>query len=134
MLNVSNNTFNEAYQSATTQSDQYVGRRFVMKAFIILRLDFFFSLHDYHNRRGSLDLHMFDVPKLLSTSCQLQEQMRQITREHQVDLNGDIGVRKDQYDDKQWIRKRIHELESELDYLKSQQRTNFPLKNSSNRC
>ena len=77
---------------------------------------------------------MFDVPKLLSTSCQLQEQMRQITREHQVGLNGDIGVRKDQYDDKQWIRKRIHELESELDYLKSRQRTNFPSRNSSNRC
>lgn len=106
------------------------------KSIYYFRIDFFyiFSLHDYDNRRDSLDLHMFNVPKLLSTSCRLQEQMREITREHQVGVNGDIGVRKDQYDDKQWIRNRIHELESELDRLKSQQRTHFSSKNSSNRC
>ena len=123
VLNVSNDIYNEAYQLHSSESSRYVGQRLVVPlTFFFDHFHSFFSLHNYHNRRDSLDLHVFNVPKLLSTTYQLQEQMRQITREHQVNLNGVIGMRTDPYNDQQLIRKRINELESELTYLKSRLR------------
>jgi hypothetical protein len=35
-------------------------------------------------------------------------------------LNGDIRLKKENFDEKQFIRQRIHELEYELNHLKSQ--------------
>ena len=84
----------------------------------------FFSLHNHWNGRDSLDLHVFNVPKLLSSSCQLPEQLRQITREHQGGSNGKTNLKNEISTEKQLIYKRIKELESELSHLKSQLRSN----------
>lgn len=90
----------------------------------------FSSLHNYWNGRDSLDLHVFNVPKLLSSSYQLKEQMQQITREHQAGLNGKIRINNEAPSEKHLILKRIKELEVELTHLKSQLRTN----SISNKC
>ncbi len=99
----------------------------LFKLFFYLFNHFFCRLHNYSNRSDSLDLHVFNVPKLLSTTCQLKDQMNQINEQHSPLLasNGDIRWRKEHSDEKQTIRKRINELECELNYLKSQLKTNF---------
>jgi hypothetical protein len=84
----------------------------------------FSSLHNHWNGRDSIDLHVFNVPKLLNSSYQLQEQMRHVTREHPIGLNGKINIKNDTPSEKQLIQKRINELESELNHLKSQLRPN----------
>jgi hypothetical protein len=85
---------------------------------------FFFSrLHNYSNRTDSLDLNVFNVPKLLTTTCQLKEQISQ--QNPLLTPNGDIQLKYENSDSKQSIRKRITELECELNYLKSQLKTNF---------
>ena len=121
VLNVSNDIYNEAYRLPSNHSCQYVGQRFVPVLFV-----FFYcvalspSLHNHWNERDSLDFNVCDAPKRLNTTCQSQEQMRQITGEHQIGSNGGIGKKKEEPKDKQLIRKRISELESELNYLRTQ--------------
>lgn len=87
-----------------------------------------FSLHNYSTRRDSLDLHVINVPKLLNTSYQLKEQMKNLHEQNREDIflssNGDLRSKKDNYDEKQLIRQRIYELEYELNQLKSQLMTN----------
>jgi len=53
------------------------------------------SLHNYSTRRDSLDFRVVDIPKLLTKTCQYHDD------------------RPDQ------LRMRIHQLESELNFLKS---------------
>lgn len=53
------------------------------------------SLHNYSTRQDSLDFNVVNIPKLLTKTCQY-------------------------HDDKaDQLRMRIHQLESELDFLKS---------------
>lgn len=95
--------------------------------FLYIESSFFFSrLHNYSNRKDSLDLNVFNVPKLLSTTYQLKEQMNQITQQSSLlTPNGDIQLKNEHFDRKQSIRKRIIELECELNYLKSRLKTNI---------
>jgi len=79
-----------------------------------------------------LDLNVVNVPKLLNTTYQLQEQMNEINKQQMTLLppNGDLRPKKENYNEKQFIRKRINELEYELNLLKSQLRTISTSKNS----
>jgi hypothetical protein len=85
------------------------------------------SLHNYSTRCDSLDLNVVDVPKLLTTTYQLKEQLNTINEQQQeiplLPLNGGARVNKDNGSEKRLIRKRIHELEHELTRLKSQLKT-----------
>ncbi len=75
---------------------------------------------------------MVNVPKLLNTTYQLQEQMNEINKQQMTLLppNGDLRPKKENCNEKQFIRKRINELEYELNYLKSQLITSSTLNNS----
>jgi hypothetical protein len=79
-----------------------------------------------------LDLNVVNVPKLLNTTYQLQEQMNEINKQQMSLLppNGDLRPKKENYNEKQFIRKRINELEYELNLLKSQLKTTSTSKNS----
>ena len=88
-----------------------------------------FSLHNYSTRCDSLDLHVVNVPKLITTTYQLKEQMSTINEQREqrqislLPLNGDIRNKRDSSIEKRFIQKRINELEYELKRLKSQLRT-----------
>ncbi len=79
-----------------------------------------------------MDLNVVNVPKLLNTTYQLQEQMNEINKQQMSLLppNGDLRPKKENYNEKQFIRKRINELEYELNLLKSQLKTTSTSKNS----
>ncbi|CAF4002101.1 unnamed protein product, partial [Rotaria sp. Silwood1] len=89
-------------------------------------------LHNYSTRSDSLDLRVVDVPKLLCTTYQLKEQMNKLNeqrqqQQQQVPLlppNGNLlfTIIKKEYDEEeqQLIRRRIDELEKELNQLKLQ--------------
>jgi hypothetical protein len=75
---------------------------------------------------------VINVPKLLKTTYELRERMNRINEQQQDSLflppNGDIRLKKENYDEKQLIQKRIHQLEYELNHLKSQLITISPSK------
>lgn len=109
-----------------------IGERFVKITFRFCSKDSFSlyrytRLHNYSTRRDSVDLHVVNVPKLLSTTHELQERIRrineqQLSQSEQIlysSPNGDIQVKKETYE-KAILRKRIRELEQELIQLKSQ--------------
>ena len=94
-------------------------------------MNFFFSflirLHNYSTRSDSLDLRVVDVPKLISTTYQLKEQINKILDEQTnnplLPANGDIlsaAKEKERSEEQQTIRCRIDELELELNRLKTQ--------------
>ncbi|CAF1117625.1 unnamed protein product [Rotaria sordida] len=116
ILNASNDVYNKAYPSQSNDSFTTVGER----------------LHNYTTRRDSLDLHVINVPKLLTTTYQLKEKIKKINEQQQqqqeqqqqqqmsfISPNGGLRLKKENYE-KLLIRKRIKELEQELKHLKSQ--------------
>ncbi|CAF0746785.1 unnamed protein product [Rotaria sp. Silwood1] len=116
VLNASDDIYTEAYRSSKLHSSRCVGER----------------LHNYSTRSDSLDLRVVDVPKLLCTTYQLKEQMNKLNeqrqqQQQQVPLlppNGNLlfTIIKKEYDEEeqQLIRRRIDELEKELNQLKLQ--------------
>ncbi|CAF1181412.1 unnamed protein product [Adineta ricciae] len=113
VLNVTDDVYNKAYSSFKHDSLKFVGER----------------LHNYSTRCDSLDLHVVNVPKLITTTYQLKEQMNTINEQREqrqislLPLNGDIRNKRDSSIEKRFIQKRINELEYELKRLKSQLRT-----------
>lgn len=82
------------------------------------------SLHNYSTRRDSLDLRVVNVPQLLCTTYQLKEQIHRIHEEHQqgyplLPANGSL-IRKESLEERQYLRRRIEELEEELQDMKRQ--------------
>lgn len=76
-----------------------------------------------------MDLHVVNVPKLLSTTYELHERIKKINeqqyeqQQHQQQIlyssaNGDLQTRKENQE-KVYIQKRIKELEQELKQLRS---------------
>jgi hypothetical protein len=98
--------------------------------FLFVYILSFNRLHNYSTRSDSLDLHVVDIPKLICTSYQLQEQMNRIREEQQqqqfataLSPNGDVlnlSSNKQDADQQQMIQVRIDELEQELDRLRLQ--------------
>ncbi|CAF4504812.1 unnamed protein product [Rotaria sp. Silwood1] len=120
VLNASNDVYNKAYPSQKNDSFTNVGER----------------LHHYSTRRDSLDLHVVNVPKLLTTTYQLKEKIKKINEQQRqeyeqqqqqqeqqqmpfISPNGGVRSKKENYE-KLLIRKRIKELEHELKHLRSQ--------------
>ncbi|CAF0771859.1 unnamed protein product [Rotaria sordida] len=115
-LNASDDAYTEAYRSSKLHPSRCVGER----------------LHNYSTRSDSLDLRVVDVPKLLCTTYQLKEQMNKINEQQQqqqqqqiplLPPNGNlrcVTIKKEHDDEQQLIRKRIDELEQELNHLKLQ--------------
>lgn len=73
----------------------------------------YYSLHNYSTGRDSLDLHMVNVPKLLKERMDKQQMPL-------LPTNSDLRLKKDNSNEKQIIRKRIDELEYELNRLRLQ--------------
>ncbi|UJR14140.1 hypothetical protein I4U23_001134 [Adineta vaga] len=111
VLNVSDDVYAQAYSSSKYCSSRSVGER----------------LHNYSTRCDSLDLHVVNVPKLLTTTYQLKQQMNIINEQQKeitvLPLNGDLRIKKENITEKRLIQKRIHELEHELKRLKSKLKT-----------
>ncbi|CAF2992204.1 unnamed protein product [Rotaria sp. Silwood2] len=122
VLNASNDVYYKAYPSQQNDPFTVIGKR----------------LHYYSTRRDSLDLHVVNVPKLLTTTYQLKEKIRKINEQQQqeqqqqqhhqqqeqqqipfISPNGGLRLKKENYD-RLLIRKRIKELEQELRHLRSQ--------------
>ncbi|CAF1208716.1 unnamed protein product [Rotaria magnacalcarata] len=107
VLNVSNDLYNKAYATRKYNSFTLIGER----------------LHNYSTRRDSLDLHVVDVPKLLTTTYQLKERIKIMNEQEQqmmcISPNGDLRSKKENYE-KFFIQRRIRELEQELKHLRSQ--------------